>query len=193
MIQHVRDRAFALLELLTVISIVTLLAAIVFPVFVQAKREAAKTPCASNLRQIGNCFAMYAADWDDYFPTAINAWDRQNPELLSELPKPWNAISTITDLLYPYAKSTDLWHCPLDHDWFPRYGASYEVNVRAGIFGKPQSQFNQPALKLANDISGWHSGTPEWSEPYQIRWRENELFADGHVEYGFRKIAVNYE
>ncbi len=64
-------RAFTLIELLVVIAIIAILAAILFPVFAQAKAAAKKTADLSNLKQIGTGIVMYAADNDDYYPRNI--------------------------------------------------------------------------------------------------------------------------
>lgn len=58
-------RAFTLIELLVVIAIIAILAAILFPVFAQAKAAAKKSACASNLRQLALGGTMYSADHDD--------------------------------------------------------------------------------------------------------------------------------
>jgi prepilin-type N-terminal cleavage/methylation domain-containing protein/prepilin-type processing-associated H-X9-DG protein len=59
------NRAFTLIELLVVIAIIAILAAILFPVFAQAKAAAKKASCLSNTKQLGLAWPMYANDYDD--------------------------------------------------------------------------------------------------------------------------------
>jgi prepilin-type N-terminal cleavage/methylation domain-containing protein/prepilin-type processing-associated H-X9-DG protein len=87
-------RAFTLIELLVVIAIIAILAAILFPVFAQAKAAAYKTTCASNLKNVGTAFLIYATDADDLFPSpgggtrlisppngrVLTGWVQTNPD-----------------------------------------------------------------------------------------------------------------
>ncbi len=65
-------RAFTLIELLVVIAIIAILAAILFPVFAQAKEAAKKTQTLSNAKQNGTAIQIYTADYDDYLPSAYS-------------------------------------------------------------------------------------------------------------------------
>src|ERR1051325_9917038 len=66
---------FTLIELLVVIAIIAILAAILFPVFAQARESARMSSCLSNLKQIGTGTMMYIQDYDEKYPNTI-AWGR---------------------------------------------------------------------------------------------------------------------
>jgi prepilin-type N-terminal cleavage/methylation domain-containing protein len=103
---------FTLIELLVVIAIIAILAAILFPVFAQAKDAAKKTACLSNAKQIGITQKMYMADYDDAAPIfyAYNTQDSGGSPAYFGLP---NHKGT-EGLLLPYSKSKDIFRSPLD-------------------------------------------------------------------------------
>jgi prepilin-type N-terminal cleavage/methylation domain-containing protein len=68
-----RKAGFTLIELLIVIAIIAILAAILFPVFNNARKKALQASCLSNLQQLGTAMRMYAQDYDDQFPYALYA------------------------------------------------------------------------------------------------------------------------
>src|SRR5205809_6997285 len=63
-----KRRGFTLIELLVVIAIIAILAAILFPVFAQAREKARGASCMSNLKQSGTALMMYVQDYDEYYP-----------------------------------------------------------------------------------------------------------------------------
>lgn len=136
---------FTLIELLVVIAIIAILAAILFPVFAQARAKARQTACASNMRQMGVGILMYAQDYDELLPTG----EVDGPKV------PWTrhpglpATSTVTSdpywyvIIDPYIKNKDLLVCPGAEEpfGFPRgeaYAGSYAANYR-GALGRRES------------------------------------------------------
>lgn len=91
-------RAFTLIELLVVIAIIAILAAILFPVFAQAKAAAKKTVTLSNIKQVALGNRMYAGDNDDRYAMSINGWP---------LPDGMDYIAHV-QLIYPYTKSANV-------------------------------------------------------------------------------------
>ena len=66
---HARRSGFTLIEMLVVIAIIAILAAILFPVFSRARETARRTVCLSNLQQIGAAIAIYEGDAGGFLPT----------------------------------------------------------------------------------------------------------------------------
>jgi len=111
-------RAFTLIELLVVIAIIAILAAILFPVFAQAREQARKTQCLSNAKQIGAALIMYANDYDEYVPSIISnappwrtAGDPSSGSTWFDTGA-WGGFVDAFMVLTPYVKSYSLWTCP---------------------------------------------------------------------------------
>lgn len=75
-------KGFSLIELLTVIAIIAILAAIIFPVISNAKDRARNTTCQSNMAQIAKALKAYSGDYDDTYPTNRSA---QNNAIVAEI------------------------------------------------------------------------------------------------------------
>jgi prepilin-type N-terminal cleavage/methylation domain-containing protein/prepilin-type processing-associated H-X9-DG protein len=99
-------RAFTLIELLVVIAIIAILAAILFPVFAQARDKARGAFCLSNLRQMNLGLMQYVQDYDEIFPFLNVAWVPTPPA---------TRVNTGFDQpLMPYIKNTGVFTCPSD-------------------------------------------------------------------------------
>ncbi|BDI30973.1 hypothetical protein CCAX7_30240 [Capsulimonas corticalis] len=98
---------FTLIELLVVIAIIAILAAILFPVFAQAREKARQIACLSNLRQIGIGLNMYVQDNDERYPGALETAPTINGGT--------DAREPLDRQLDSYIKNDRLWSCPSDH------------------------------------------------------------------------------
>jgi prepilin-type N-terminal cleavage/methylation domain-containing protein len=102
-------KGFTLIELLVVIAIIAILAAILFPVFIEAKARGRDTKCLCNLRQIGIAFKSYIADWNGRHPPAAGYW----PEYQRGLPGYTWCFRSFVYLLRPYTTKNDkIFLCP---------------------------------------------------------------------------------
>ena len=93
-----RQKGFTLIELLVVIAIIAILAAILFPVFAQARAKARQTACLSNMRQLGTAIMMYSQDADEVVVPSQNGVA--------------GALYSWPTLILPYVKNTGVFECP---------------------------------------------------------------------------------
>src|ERR1051326_2753196 len=108
-LRRIPPRGFTLIELLVVIAIIAILAAILFPVFAQAREKARQSACLSNCKQIGTAVQMYAQDYDETLPGAGPDWPGNNKHPVFKAGYGW-AMWVI--LLDPYITNRNVWVCP---------------------------------------------------------------------------------
>lgn len=100
-------KAFTLIELLVVIAIIAILAAILFPVFAQAKLAAKKTQALSNVKQLSLGILMYINDYDDLFPLAFEGTTTNSPHS-------WTGEDLWGQRVQPYIKNVGIFASPAD-------------------------------------------------------------------------------
>lgn len=182
-------RGFTLIELLMVIAIILILAAILFPVFANAKSAALKTQCTSQIRQLGISWHLYADDYDDqsvpsYYPSPLTgieiSWD------FSDGNQP--------GLLFPYTKSALIAKCPsfMGESWSRLY-TGYALNASyiggdywSGIEPANRSQISSPSETVLFADAGF--GQPVRANNY-LRSPSDSLFVAGKVHFRHNGFA----
>jgi prepilin-type N-terminal cleavage/methylation domain-containing protein/prepilin-type processing-associated H-X9-DG protein len=189
-------RGFTLIELLIVIAILTVLAAILFPVLAQAKERARRASCLSNGRQLGLAFLQYAQDFDEFYPLTVHAGDGFS----------W------TQTIDPYLRNKQVFRCPGDlsanwnHPTTPRKTSYFLNNYMPGTgpYGKMSSIASPTNVvyiaESADDKTrdhfhpdqwggatnfAWDAGRDETTEIALRRHQEgfNTVYADGHSKW----------
>lgn len=116
---------FTLIEILVVIAIIGILAAILMPVFASVREKGRQTVCMSNLNQIGKAFVMYTQDYDEQTPTNWVQAGSLSPSLSSDQAWPL--------MLYPYVKNLEVFDCPTSPDFMNKSGeVEPELQLRNG-------------------------------------------------------------
>jgi prepilin-type N-terminal cleavage/methylation domain-containing protein/prepilin-type processing-associated H-X9-DG protein len=174
----VRKRGFTLIELLVVIAIIAILAAILFPVFAQAREKARAISCISNVRQMGTAAMMYVQDYDEIYP-GIWQWSPcaiyfHSPYILGG--QITQAQADTVCQTCPYVKNAQVFRCPskgaaagaanfcsygyayptMDGGWTPIPGSAYSWPN-----GPAMASFNRPADTVMIADSGTWPGTAQ--------------------------------
>src|SRR5687767_11115993 len=162
-----RKTGFTLIELLVVIAIIAILAAILFPVFAQARDKARQTQCLSNARQIGNALMMYVQDYDETFfhqapynqriDVGAGFW---GPSYSTNVRWPFAHM--------PYLKSHQVFACPSD-----RMKARQVLPAPGGGNALPFSSGYAPNANLF--LFGPTGGTPSPVSMAQLQTPANTL------------------
>ena len=126
---------FTLIELLVVIAIIAILAAILFPVFAQARAKARQAACLSNLKQLGIAVMQYTQDYDE---TIVPA------QLVYAVPPATNPTVSWPTLVYPYVKSAGVFFCP---------------SADEGLF-RPDTTKLAPSARLYTGVTDPKQGSP---------------------------------
>lgn len=160
---------FTLIELLVVIAIIAILAAILFPVFAQAREKARSVSCLSNNKQLGMALIQYVQDFDETFPFA--GWGAVVPHVaLMPDGHTYRGFVTWPYLLYPYVKSKQVYVCPSDprpeagvtyngvaepfEDWWSKgFPMSYGINTDLvwPPYDRPQQPYALADMRYASD------------------------------------------
>jgi prepilin-type N-terminal cleavage/methylation domain-containing protein/prepilin-type processing-associated H-X9-DG protein len=102
-------RGFTLIELLVVIAILVIIAALLFPVFAQARERARQTRCFNNLKQLCAAVLIYAGDYDDRLPRDVTRWGSMTS---ADPCSTWNPNRRLEAILWPYIRNTEVFACP---------------------------------------------------------------------------------
>jgi prepilin-type N-terminal cleavage/methylation domain-containing protein/prepilin-type processing-associated H-X9-DG protein len=164
-------RGFTLLELIVVIAIVTIVAALVIPAWQRSQANGHAAACMNNLRQIGAGLTKYLGEHDQTFPSLALA--RENKE---------QQVPTLDTVLLPYIGNSAVFACPADTKRLAEItGTSYLWNYKLNgqklaavrvSFVKHDTIEEQSRIMVIGDKEGWH--------PY-LKNKLNVLYADGHA------------
>jgi prepilin-type N-terminal cleavage/methylation domain-containing protein/prepilin-type processing-associated H-X9-DG protein len=124
---------FTLIELLVVIAIIAILAAILFPVFAQAREKGRQASCLNNAKQMGLGMVMYVQDYDETFP-----WGNLDASILGGKPSiRWYQV------IEPYVKNASVRNCPSQSYYVTESGLSIAEDKNLSGYGVPFGVFDE--------------------------------------------------
>lgn len=207
MLKASKRTGFTLIELLVVIAIIAILAAILFPVFAQAREKARQTACLSNLKQIGSAAIMYSQDWDGVLPMCM--W------YVTGMSKPMSWVDSIASQLEPGAawnpwatsagwtkgskSMQSLFKCPSALPADTKYNVSMGYNSRLGYssvstyVARVLDKQDSNLILIADSINGDTWCRFDDRIPL-VRHNNgaNLFFADGHVKWTNERWMFTY-
>ena len=196
-------KGFTLIELLVVIAIIAILAAILFPVFAQAREKARQTSCLSNCKQIGTALPLYVDDYDETYPR-LWSWGSPhgngNPHALTATENGVTVPNGLGCLLYDGLLKSDyfkngldgekgaipgLMHCPSTYRVFnPSYFYLWHGgNQDVGSTGPAMAEFASPSEYLiVIEQAQAYGYNPSLIGQKGHNKRTNVVFMDGHAK-----------
>ncbi|BCM93040.1 hypothetical protein IAD21_04927 [Abditibacteriota bacterium] len=214
-----RRAAFTLIELLTVIAIIAILASMLLPSLSRAREMARRTSCMSNMRQLGMGVQQYIQDYDERLPTASVGAAGENQGGWIYYSKFGSGTTDPVFVpsrgaIYPYIKSPQVFVCPDDTNG-QNFGNSYAINSCAVISGNTASGLvgskSQAAFDQIGETTKWMLFSEEkfykdttddgfqliGTNPFSDRHTDGSIiiFMDGHAKWLRREkiVADNYQ
>lgn len=160
---------FTLIELLVVIAIIAILAAILFPVFAQAREKARQTACLSNAKQIGTASMMYAQDYDDVLPETGWQGPCSSPAGGGGTDAEFSGVFAFPIAIQPYTKNLGILACPSDPDkgGFEKQGSlCYEKQLLAANIPGAYAGISGTARAMSKVLPLSYAGNYFLSAPY---------------------------